>query len=211
MEKGFLREILNWMKDQENIEVAVFFNEVPVKAKLKVLDIDYERKQIIWSFNEKLRIPLLDNRVVYFKYRNDIFIATVIIHDDKEMVTSFPSLALEPKLNRKYVRVTTSPENPAFLILGNKKYPVEDISEAGIGIILPSDIGLQEGEELDMKLELKNNVFDIKGKIVYMKDQGNNLVRAGIKLLDIPNRVRNQIAKYVFERQRDIAKKITMF
>ncbi|ACO03038.1 MAG TPA: PilZ domain-containing protein [Persephonella sp.] len=211
MEKSFLREVLNWMKEQDSIEVAVFFNEVPVKAKLKVLDIDYERKQIIWSFNEKLRIPLLDNRVIYFKYRNDIFIATVIIHDDKEMVTSFPTLALEPKLNRRYVRVTTSPENPAFLIIDGKKYPIEDISEAGIGIILPSDIGLKEGEEKEMELELKGTVFDIKGKIVYIKDQGNNLIRVGIKLLDIPNRVRNQIVKYVFERQRDIAKKITMF
>ncbi|WP_456401494.1 flagellar brake protein [Persephonella sp.] len=211
MEKGFLREVLNYLKNQDSIEVAVFFNEVPVKAKLKVLEIDHERKQIIWTFNEKLRVPLLDNRVIYFKYRNEIFIATVIIHDDKEMVTSFPSMALEPKLNRKFVRVTTCPENPAKVVIKGRKFSIEDISESGVGVILPIDINLKEGEEIELKLELNEQSYDVKGKVVYIKDQGSNLIRVGIKFTDMHNRVRNQIAKYVFERQRDIAKKITMF
>ncbi|WP_457641588.1 flagellar brake protein [Persephonella sp.] len=211
MEKGLKREILNWLKSQDGVEVAVFFNEVPIKAKLKVNDIDYEKKQIIWSFNEKLKVPLLDNRDIYFKYRDNVYVITVIIHNNKEMVTSFPSLALEPKLNRRYVRVTTSPENPAYVTIKGKKFQINDISEEGIGIILPVDLDLRENEEIDMELEIKGNIFPVKGKIVYTKNQGKNLVRVGIKLLNIPNRVRNQIVKYVFERQRDIAKKISIF
>ncbi|WP_180754047.1 flagellar brake protein [Persephonella hydrogeniphila] len=206
-------KLIGWLKKIKNLDVVAFYQEVPIKGRIEISDIDEKLEQIIWKADKTLIPPLKETRHLYFKYNDEVFILTVIAYDSKEIATSFPTLALDKKLNRSYVRVKTSHENPVTVQINDLKFNADDISEAGVGIITPKKDTkeLQEGAEYDLKLSIKGEELPAKGVIVYIRDAGSDFVRIGIKFTQLKPRVQDKIVKYIMDRQREIAKKIFLF
>jgi len=205
------KSLIQWILDKKEIEVYAFYDELPIRVKLELHDIDYEKQQIIWSFNEKLKLPLTKSKEIYFQYGDTVYTLVAIIYNNKELITSFPTPAVEPKLKRRHVRVRTTEENPVFVEIKGKKLRVLDISEKGIGLLVDDIDDLKPNEIYDLKLEIKGKIHSLKGKIVYITEVEEGLFRIGIQFTDISSKVEDDIFKYILERQKEVIKKISMF
>lgn len=201
-------KLIGWLKKQKRINVVIFYEEVPVNGILELETIDETRRQIIWKNDPKLLPVLKYERILFFKKDDEIFTLSVIAYDEKEIATTFPEVATEPKLNRSYVRVKVPPEDDIKVMIENKEINVEDISEAGIGITgKKEDISqLQIGKEYEFLLKIKDEIMKIKGVVVHKE-----ATTAGIKITDISLKDQDKIARYIMNRQREIARKIFMF
>ncbi|WP_297454840.1 PilZ domain-containing protein [Persephonella sp.] len=201
-------KLIGWLKKQKRINVVTFYEEVPVNGILELETIDETRRQIIWKNDPKLLPVLKYERILFFKKDEEIFTLSVIAYDEKEIATTFPEVATEPKLNRSYVRVKVSPEDDIKVMIENKELKVEDISEAGIGITGKKEdlFQLQIGKEYEFLLKIKNEIMKIKGVVVHKETN-----TAGIKITDISLKDQDKIARYIMNRQREIARKIFMF
>ncbi len=201
-------KLIGWLKKQKKISVVIFYEEIPVNGILELEAVDEAHRQIIWKVDPKLLPVLKYERVLFFKKDEEIFTLSVISYDDKEIATTFPEIATEPKLNRSYVRVKVPPEDDIKIMIENKELKVEDISEAGIGISGKKEeiAHLQVGKEYEFLLRLKNEIMKLKGIVVHKETD-----RAGLKITDISLKDQDKIARYIMNRQREIARKIFMF
>ncbi len=208
-----LWKLIGQLKKQKKLEVAVFYEEVPIKGVIEISEVDDSLEQIIWKADKKIIPVLKETRHIYFELDGEVFVLTVIAYDDFEIATSFPSLALDRKLNRSYVRVKVPESSPITALINGTSFFVDDISEAGLGIVTTQEYlkNIEEGKEYDITLNICKDNVNLKGIVVYKRKVGNNLYRIGIKFTDVKERDRNKIARYIFERQREIAKKIAMF
>ena len=209
----FLWKLIGQIKKEKKLDVAVFYEEVPITGTIEIVDIDESLEQIIWKADKKILPTLKETRHIYFKHNGEVYILTVIAYDQKEIATSFPSYALDQKLNRTYVRVKTSEKNPVFAVFDGYQLSADDISEAGIGIITSEDEKecIQEGKECQFEIRFRNDTIKLKGFVVYKRKAGKGIIRIGIKFTEIKQKDRDKIAKYIMDRQREIAKKIFLF
>ncbi|RMD47698.1 MAG: PilZ domain-containing protein [Aquificota bacterium] len=206
-----MANVIEWIAEKKTLEVYVFYEEVPIKVKIELHDIDLEKEQIIWSFNEKIAFALTKSRDIYFEYSEVIYVMSVIIHDKEEMVTTLPTIAAEPKLKRNYIRVQTSEDDPIYVEIDGISTKVWDISEGGIGIIVESLKDIEIGNQYDLNLSLSGKTLKLKGEIVYIKEINKSNYKVGIKFLKVPSNVEDLIFKYILKRQREILKKLSYF
>ncbi|WP_293443795.1 PilZ domain-containing protein [Persephonella sp.] len=208
-----LWKLIGEIKRKKKLEVAVFYEEVPITGTIEIIDIDETLEQIIWKADKKILPTLKETRHIYFKHNGEVYILTVIAYDQKEIATSFPSYALDQKLNRTYVRVKTSDKDPILVMINGYKLYADDISEAGVGIITSEEEKecIQEGKECQFEIKLRNDTVKLKGIVVYRRKAGKGVIRIGIKFTEVKQKDRDKIAKYIMDRQREIAKKISMF
>ncbi|WP_457624290.1 PilZ domain-containing protein [Persephonella sp.] len=206
-------KLIGWLKKTKKIEVVAFYEEVPINGVLELEEVEEPLEQIIWKSDKKLIPPLRETRHLYFKKDGEVYILTVIAYDEKEIATSFPSLALDKKLNRAYVRVKTSETDPVDVMINGIQLSAEDISEAGIGILAPEDRvkDLEVNKEYDIMLRIRGEFLKLKGIIVYKMKAGKGFERIGIKFTQVKPKDQDRIAKYIMDRQREIAKKIFLF
>jgi len=208
-----LWKLIGEIKRKKKLEVAVFYEEVPITGTIEIIDIDETLEQIIWKADKKIVPTLKETRHIYFKHNGEIYILTVIAYDQKEIATSFPSYALDQKLNRTYVRVKTSEKDPILVMVDGYQLYADDISEAGVGIITSEEEKecVQEGKECQLEIKLRNDTIKLKGIVVYRRKAGKGVIRIGIKFTEVKQKDRDKIAKYIMDRQREIAKKISLF
>ncbi len=208
-----LWKLIGELKRKKKLEVAVFYEEVPITGTIEIIDIDETLEQIIWKADKKIVPTLKETRHIYFKHNGEIYILTVIAYDQKEIATSFPSYALDQKLNRTYVRVKTSEKDPILVMVDGYQLYADDISEAGVGIITSEEEKecVQEGKECQLEIKLRNDTIKLKGIVVYRRKAGKGVIRIGIKFTEVKQKDRDKIAKYIMDRQREIAKKISLF
>jgi len=88
------------------------------------------------------------------------------------------------------------------------KVSIRDLSGGGTQFIAKNK--LIKGDTLKIKLFLPNDTINCKAKVMWVyteiKDNKERLL-TGIKFVDIPEKVRDKIIKYVFERQRELIQK----
>ncbi|WP_457639396.1 PilZ domain-containing protein [Persephonella sp.] len=206
-------KLIGWLKKIKKLDVVAFYEEVPIRGVLEIEEVDESLEQIIWKADKKLLPPLKETRHLYFKKDGEVFILTVIAYDEKEIATSFPSIALDQKLNRAYVRVKTAENDPVDVMIEGVELSAEDISEAGLGIIAPEDKvqHIKVNQEYQIMLRIRGEFLKLKGVVVYKNKTGSNLERIGIKFTDVKPKDQDRIAKYIMDRQREIAKKIFLF
>lgn len=207
METSLIHKIL----EKKEIEVYAFYEEIPIKAKLKLLDVDFDKQQIIWSFNDKLKLPLTKSKELYLQENETVYTLVVIICNKKEIITTFPTVAVEPKLKRRYIRVRTTEDDPIYVEIKNIRGKSIDISERGVGIIVNDIGGLEPGQIYNIKLEIRGNTYDLKGKIIYITEVEPGTYRIGIQFTNISQKVEDIIFKYILDRQKDVIKKISLF
>lgn len=207
-------EFIEYLKKNKNIEAYTFFQEVPVKVKAEVLDIDEIRKQIELKVNEKFVFAVADEKEVYFNFKNEVLVSSAVYWDKDIVVIFFPKIALEPKTKRKTVRVKVSSKNPIKMKLFFDENDsvcifLNDISEDGIGFMVSHDIEqkLHIGKKYKAKLFL-NGEYDISIEIRYLYKLKDDIYKVGAKIVEAPRNLPDKIAKYVAERQKEIIKLI---
>ncbi|MEJ5173603.1 MAG: PilZ domain-containing protein, partial [Hydrogenothermaceae bacterium] len=128
-------------------------------------------------------------------------------------ITSFPSFAIEPKLKRDYPRVKCSNKNPIIMEdseLGLCLH-IRDISEGGIGFKIDKSIDIKENNIHKVKLKIDGKEYDAKIKILYKTQANGDLYKVGAKFIESSVKLEDAIAKYVFDRQMEIAKILNTF
>jgi len=207
METSLIHRIL----EKKELEVYAFYDEIPIKVKLELIDVDFDKQQMIWRFDKKLKLALTKTNELYFQQEGTVYTLVVVIYNDRELITTFPTVAVEPKLKRRYIRVRTTENNPIFVEINGIREKALDISERGVGLII-KDIGdLKPNEIYDIKLEIEGKTYNVKGKIVYITEVESQVFKVGIQFTNISHKVEDSIFKYILARQKEIIKKISLF
>jgi len=211
--------IIKDLKDKnEAVKVMSFFNELPVKVKMRIVYVDERKKVIGWEGNSKLKCAIDETKRIYFQVFDPkygemrVLSADVIYYGNDYIETTFPRFAIEPKLNRKFLRVTTSDKFPVKMrIKGdfNRVYDVIDISEGGFAFISsPGSFKLRD--MLEIKLMLLDSRISASCQVVSVSPYGKSLERFGVEFLAIDDKGRKLINKYVLKRQKEIISKIKL-
>lgn len=178
-----------------------------------MLDIDFSRKQIEFEINPKIEAMINEEKEIYVKFEDEILILKALFWNKDTLVTSFPSLAIEPKIKRENVRVKCSAKNSIILEINglNLCVPLRDISEKGFGFKLPKDVDLKVNHEYSGTLIIENKRYPVVFKLLYKIERPDKTYRYGAKILNPTTKLEDVIAKYIFDREREIAKILNTF
>ncbi|WP_456438063.1 PilZ domain-containing protein [Desulfurobacterium sp.] len=223
---SFKQLVLQWLKEktekEEPLEVISFYNEVPVRVKIKPLSIE-NFKVVGWKGNSKI-LPAIDQTQKFFisffhpEYReNRILSAGVLYYNNDYIETTFPSLTVEPKFNRAAVRITVSEFKPVYadikaegVTLSTK---VADISEGGIGVFLDKGV-LKLGEDVILTLKFPDGavISNVPAKVVHIElvPGKKKEEKAGLAFVSLKEKCRNVISKYIIQRQKEIIAEFKM-
>jgi hypothetical protein len=214
MSEGILDEFMNKLKKDKKLEAYIFYEESPIKVVLPVLDIDFGKKQIEFEINPKIEAMINQEKEIYVKFNNEVPLLRPLFWNKETLVTTFPSLAIEPKIKREHVRVKCSQKNPILLEIYdnvNVCVSLRDISEKGFGFKLPKTVYLELNKPYSGKLNINGKSLPIVFKVLYKIERPDNTYRYGAKILNATTKVEDEVAKYIFERQREIAKILNTF
>ncbi len=206
-----MASVIDWIAEKKELEIYVFYEEVPIKDKIKLIEIDYEKEQIAWTIDKKLEFALSHSKELYFEYERTIYVLHVIMYNKEEMITTYPSVAVEPKLKRKYIRVKVDQQHPIYVEFDGISALAWDISEKGVGLILDNIGDIEIGKSYDLKIKIEGKEFLVKGEVVYIKEVGRKSVKVGIKFVKASPVLEDKIFKYILAKQKDILKKISLF
>ncbi len=217
--EDYLREHI---EENKPIIAMSFFEEIPVWAKVKVLEIDPITKNILLEGDPKLVKACNKSREIFFRIqspeRQYHFKSNVLYASESGIEATFPVLQPVDKFSRRFLRVKPSNKKPVIVkvILKNEKGEVEeeiltkaiDICEMGIAIPFPKGKA-KEGDLLNLEITLPNGYkLNVLGKVVRKLPLNNNEDRIGISFVNIDLKDQDEIAKYVFVRQQEIAQEI---
>lgn len=211
--QGTIKTLIEKIKKNEKLEVYLFYHEIPIKQVLDINDVEESKKQIEFKINGKIEAAVNESKELYIRFNKDILVLRPIIWNREFLITSFPSYAIEPKLNRNYPRVKCSTKNP--IILEDKSIGVclhiKDISEGGIGFKIPENLEIRENNIHDVELNISGKPYPTKIRILYRVKTDDKLYKVGAAFVDISVRLSDAIAKYVMNRQMEIARVLNTF
>jgi len=206
-----------WLKGLEGkrVEVISFFNELPVRCKVHVLEVGDDFVQ--WESTPRLQLALEDSGKLYVKFKDPLYGAERILGADVVYLSSSLVETTIPKpqevvfFRRESLRVRVSDTLPVRASIEGKSFPVivRDISEGGVGLIVPKGT-LSFGERLNVNLELPFGSLTLKGEVVSVEPYGDG-EKVGVKFLKPTQRDRSLVNRYVMARQREILNKIRLF
>jgi len=210
------------IQEKKPIIVMSFFEEIPVWARVKVLGIDPTTKSILLEGKPKLVKACNESQELFFRIqapeRQYHFKSNVLYASESGIEVSFPVYQSVDKFSRRFLRVKPSRKKPVIVkvILENKKGEIEeeiltkviDISEMGIAIPFPKD-KVKEGDLLNLEITLPNGYrLNVLGKVVRKLPLNDKEDKLGISFVNINLKDQDEIAKYVFVRQQEIAQEI---
>jgi hypothetical protein len=211
MSEEIIDQFINKLKKDKKLEAYIFYEESSIKVVLPVLGMDFGRKQIEFEINPKIEAMVNQEKEIYAKFNNEVLLLRSLFWNKETLVTTFPSLAIEPKVKREYVRVKCSQKNPILLEIDdgiNVRVPLKDISEKGFSFKLPETVYLELNKTFSGKLNINGKSLPIVFEVLYKTERPDNTYKYGAKILNADPKVEDEVAKYIFERQREIAKKI---
>ena len=221
----YIERVVNWLKElkesQKPVEVISFYNELPVRVKLNVLDINDEKGLIQWSSHPRLNVAVEETGKIFLPFydplhqANRILSADVIYYGKGFMETITPTIAGDSRFNRKSLRITTSDTLPIRALLtakGFSKKPVRvrDISEGGVGIFVPTGT-FRIGDKVQLQLSFpKGKSIEANGEVVRLEKTPEGEL-AGIMFISPSRELLNQVIRYIMKRQREIMDQLRMF
>ncbi len=224
------------LKDKK-VPIIFFYEEIPISEKIKIREFNKDAKTILLEPEKKLVKALMEITDVYFKLRHNdknIFLKSKIIYgSEKGVEITLPEPVEDDRIFRFYLRVKTSDRKPVFVEImerddENKKEEkkklkikgkAKDISETGIGVILKKEDyqkdknlenfveNIKEDDIYNLKIHLPHTTVETKGLIVKTIDE-EKYKKLGITFVDIDLDSREEIFKYIFERQKEILKEL---
>ncbi len=204
----------------EPVELISFYEELPIRVKSRPISI--EEKFIQWENHPKLKLAINDFGRVYTTFKDPFYnqtrvlAADVTYHNDKLIETTKLKPFEEPRFSREFPRVTVSPKLPIKLTLlpdGEKyknelTYNVVDVSENGIGFL--SEKGeFSLGDKINLGVELPYGSFQSEAEVRSLEPYDSK-EKVGVKFLNLNQKFRNLLHKYVMTRQREILDKIRL-
>ena len=221
----YKERVLNWLRElketQKPIEVISFYNELPVRVKLNVLDVNDTKELIQWSSHPKLNLAVGETGKMFLPFydplyqANRILSADVIYYGKGFMETTIPNIGNDSRFNRKSLRITTSDTLPIRALLEAEDFPkravkVRDISEGGIGLFVPSS-NFKIGDKVHLQLTFPNGkTLEANGEIARLEKTPEGEL-AGIMFLSPSKELLNEIVRYIMKRQREIMDQFRMF
>lgn len=209
--------IFEWLKklksSGEPVEVTGFYQELPIRVKVRLLDFD--GKFVQWESEPKLCLAAGDDGKLFFNFLDPFYGERRILGGDVTyygssfIETTFPLPASDPRFGRECVRVRTSPELPVKVFVLNdgkeEEFPVIDISEEGVGAVGGKGF-MKIGQPVKARLLLPQGNLSFNGEVVSVEPYGDG-EKFGIKLLTDQNG-KKLLRDYVMTRQREILNKI---
>jgi hypothetical protein len=220
---SWLKELKGILKPGQAYYVMFRFKGLVVKRKMKLLEYDFKEKFLVFASpngNVSKLIPAGENLYVFVDRWNMYIKASIFSERKGKLFLYIEDLVPPPPfINRQYVRVEPDPGSPVKveIIAGDRSFKgeVKDISEAGIGIILDrKNISDEELIELKKIKRLEANISLPIGNIkailelrhILELDRYRVLLGFSMKVSKLDERT---LQKYIFERQREIAKEIS--
>ena len=221
----YVERVIEWLRNlresKKPVEVISFYNELPVRVKLNVLDINNDKGLIQWSSHPRLNVAVGETGKIFLPFydplhqANRILSANVIYYGKGFMETLTPTFARDSRFNRRFLRITTSDTLPLRALLtaqGFSKKPVKvrDISEGGIGIFVPKAT-FRIGDKVQLQLFFPDGKSaEVDGEVVRLEKTPEGEL-AGIMFISPSKELLNQIIRYIMRRQREIMDKLRMF
>lgn len=210
--EGTIKKFLEELEKKKKGEFFIFYEEVPVKVIINVFEINFSKHQIEFEINPKIEAMISQEKELYAKFNDEVLLLKALIWNKEVLVTSFPSFAIEPKVRRNAVRVKISSKHPVILEIDSELcVNLRDISEEGFSFKLPQNIPFEMNKEYEGKLKINGKTFPIKFKPLYKIERPDNTYRYGCEITEANPAVKNEIAKYVVDRQRELAKILSTF
>ena len=215
------RRIEEWLKEaiekEKPIELISFFEELPVRVKVKPLSM--EKEFIQWESHPKLKLAVSDFGRIYTHFldpaygKKRVLAADVTYHSDSMIESTKFKPFDEPRFSREFPRVTVSEKLPVKLLVNSGKdkktiYKVRDISENGIGFV-SSKGEFSLNQKINLEVELPFGSFQAEGEVRSIEPLENK-EKVGVKFLNLNNRFRNLLHRYVVERQREVLDRIRL-
>ena len=195
-------------------KLCVYFNEVPIKGEGKIIGV--EKNLIEWEVRDKKFLKALSLEREMFMQEDERWLRLEVIDVEPRrnyLLTTKGMTDTTGKTYRNHLRVAVSPakkivvevEDP--ITFETREYRAVDLSEGGVGIIVPKEEQfLKVGETYNLTLRIYDQVLKTavaRGKVVRLEDKGK-VLKAGIEFTDVVNL--REVVKYIIDRQREIAK-----
>lgn len=211
--ESWLREHL---EEEKPVEIISFFNELPIKSKVKVVSLGKNYVQL--ETNPKLNLAVKEFGRVYTYFNDPLYNerrvlgADVIYYNKGFIETTKFKLFEEPRLRRKTPRVLVSNKYPVkATILKDKTKEsavVKDVSENGIGLFVASGDYLRN-QKLQLEIELPYGCFPVEGEVRFVNPEKDGK-RIGIQFLKVPAEGKRWLIRYIMDRQRETLEKLRM-
>ena len=215
------KRVEEWLQEliskEKPVELISFYEELPIRVKSRPISMEGDFVQ--WENHPKLKLAVDNFGRIYTTFRDPLYnqkrilAADVTYHNDKFIETIKPKPFEEPRLFREFPRVTVSPKLPVKLLLlsdekKEKTYDAVDISEAGVGFLSPKG-EFSIGDKINVELCLPYGNFQSEAEVRSLEPQSDK-EKVGLKFLNLHQRFRNLLHKYVMTRQREILDKIRL-
>lgn len=199
-------------------ELLVFYEEVAIPGKGKILE---EGKVYGWKVEKKLILPISYSRKIFVKENDRWLSADVVMIAEDYINTTKPTPCYDPKLRRKFPRVSVSYSAPVRLFLRDvysfeepKEYKILDLSEMGFSFVADTSEKFSVGDDLEVFMEItfpsSKTVERVQGKarIVREEDIKDQIRKYGCMFTFLGNKQKEALARYVAQRQVEIARTI---
>ncbi len=217
-----LRELKKLLKPGQFYHVMFKFRGLVVKRKLKLLEYDAKEKFIVFQHQSSISKLLPVGESLYVLVPGwDMYIKTNIFSERKgKLYLYIEGLTPPPPfVNREYVRVEPDPNEPVRVKLNLKEKSLEgtvkDISEVGVGVIFDRK-DLSEEDIILMKdmrkfkgeIHLPKACFNAVLNLEHITDIDRFKILMGFSI-DAGKVGKRELQRYIFERQREIAKELS--
>lgn len=216
-------EILKLLKINKLVQIEVLDEEgLPTKYRSRIENIN--EKGITLASPMKKRFPIIipkgsmvdilfwDCTAVY-QFRSEVLDNFNV--GVPQVVISIPEEIFKVQ-NRGFVRVPSSLN--ILIYFKNKNDEIEehhcrsrDISGGGILLITPKGVQLKKEQEITLKFKLGKDSLELMGEVVWINWEldrdGLEREIIGIMFTEINERYRQNIVKYVFNRQIELRRK----
>lgn len=113
-----------------------------------------------------------------------------------------------PENVRKTFRVPVEEKKNVWVVINDKRYPVQDICLDGIGIVLENDLSFIVGQGL---LNCELNIFNVlikklNGQIVHLTSAKGKKLQCGIQWIDMEKGIADKIFKIVSKMKEQLLK-----
>ncbi|SMP18634.1 PilZ domain-containing protein [Desulfurobacterium pacificum] len=219
----YQERIINWLRElkekEKPTEVISFYNGLPIRTRVNVLDVDDSGKFVHWNFTPKLQLAVEETGKIFTPffdklYKTSRMLESPVIYYSKDfMETTLPKPTADGRFNREYLRISVSDTLPlkAKLIVNNKTVEATpiDISEGGIGLLIPEK-DLESGEKVHLIVEFPScRTAETEGEVVRVENTSKGR-RTGIKFINPSKAFQNEVNRYIMARQREIMNQIRM-
>lgn len=201
-----------------NSKVEILWNEEYYKSNIQ--NVDSNSISISIPTKEGQYIPLRksDKVEVLYYLENDIYKFNTVVLDRKIDTIPIIMLAHPEKVikvqRRKFVRVPVICDMECFIMQNNKKQSslkavLVDLSGGGMRIKVSDKLKL--GDKITAYIPIEDEQVQIKGEVVRVdKDDISKLNICGINFVEIDERIREKIIKFIFHIMRKQMKKGTI-